>query len=46
MAAQQSIVAPSNGNQCVKFMCHSTGEEQAYIKSGETAGKWIHNVYN
>ena len=26
--------------------CHSMGEEQAYIKSGETAGTWIQNVYN
>ena len=26
--------------------CHSTGEVQPYIKSGETAGKWIQNVNN
>ena len=25
---------------------HNTGEEQAHIKSGETAGKWIQNINN
>ena len=26
--------------------CHSMGEEQSYVKSGESAGKWIENVNN
>ena len=39
----------SNGiqyNRLSSHPFHSKGEEQAYIKSGETLGKWIQNVNN